>query len=142
VVGVALAGLGVAMLAGRKVSIPLPRLERGGKGRGAAAMLAYGASYAVVSVSCTLGIFLVHVSTTFGQGWATGLTQLAAFAAGFALVLVALSVSVALARGSLATHVRRLSAHVERVAGALLVVTGAYLVWYGISEIRLQSGGG
>lgn len=137
VVGVAVVGLGVAMLAGRKISVPLPRLERGGRGRGTAAMIAYGASYAVVSVSCTLGIFLLHVSTTFGQSWATGLVQLASFAAGFALVLVALSVSVALARGSFAGYLRRLSAHVERVAGALLVVTGAYLVWYGIHEIRL-----
>jgi cytochrome c biogenesis protein CcdA len=140
VVGVVLAGVGVALLAGKAVRLPMPRLDRGGRGRGLAAMVLYGASYAVVSVSCTLGIFLVHVSTTFGRSWTTGLTQLAGFGAGFSLVLVALSVSVALARGSVAARARRASAYAGRVGGALLVVTGLYLVWYGIHEIRLRDG--
>lgn len=105
-------------------------------------MVVYGASYAVVSVSCTLGVFLVHVSTTFGAGWGTGLTQLAGFATGFSLVLVALSVSVALAHGSLTAAVRRASGYAGRLGGALLIVTGLYLAWYGIKETRLDQGAG
>lgn len=140
VVGLVLVGVGVALVSGRSVKLPLPRLDVGGGGRGAAAWVLYGASYAVVSVSCTLGVFLVHVSTTFGRSWATGLTQLAGFAAGFAVVLVALSVSVALARGSFTAAVRRVSAHAGRLGGVLLVATGLYLVWYGIHEIRLDQG--
>lgn len=142
IVGVALAGLGVVLVTGRTLKVPLPRLDRSGGGsRGVAAMVAYGASYAVVSVSCALPVFLIQVSTTFGEGWGTGLTQLGGFAAGFALVLVALSVSVALARGSLASVARTASAHVSRVSGVLLVLTGVYLVWYGLAEIRLESRG-
>ncbi|MGI8940067.1 MAG: cytochrome c biogenesis CcdA family protein [Iamia sp.] len=140
IIGLVLAGVGVALLAGRTITLPLPRLDRGGRGRGLATMVLYGVSYAVVSVSCTLGIFLVHVSTTFGSSWTTGLIQLAAFAAGFTLVLMALSVSVALARGSLAAHARRASAYASRIGGGLLVATGLYLVWYGITEIRLSEG--
>jgi len=140
VVGLVLVGVGVALAAGRSVKVPLPRLDRGGGGRGAAAMVLYGASYAVASVSCALGVFLVHVSTTFGRGWATGLTQMAGFGAGFSLVLVALSVSVALARGSLTAVVRRASAYAGRIGGGLLVATGLYLIWYGIYEIRLDQG--
>lgn len=141
VVGLVLAGVGIALLLGRSVRVPVPRLEGTGKGRGLLPMVTYGASYAVVSVSCTLGVFLIHVSTTFGASWRVGLTQLAAFAAGFSLVLVALSVSVALARGSLTGLVRRAAPYIDRVAGGLLVVTGIYLVWYGIAEIRLASRG-
>ncbi|HEU5152393.1 MAG TPA: cytochrome c biogenesis protein CcdA [Iamia sp.] len=142
IVGAALAGLGVALLAGRTLKVPLPRLDRSGGGsRGVAAMVAYGASYAVVSVSCALPVFVIQVSTTFGQSWGTGLTHLGAFAVGFALVLVALSVSVALARGSLTSVARRASAHVSRISGALLVLTGLYLVWYGLAELRLESAG-
>lgn len=140
VVGVALAVVGVVLVSGRTLKVPLPRPDRsGGGGRGMAAMVAYGASYAVVSVSCALPVFLIQVSTTFGEGWDTGLTQLAGFAVGFALVLVALSVSVALARGSLAAVARSASAHVSRVSGALLVLAGVYLVWYGLAEIRLDT---
>ena len=117
IVGLALAGLGLALLLGKVVKVPLPRLDGAGRGRGLAAMFLYGASYAIVSVSCTLAIFLGHVSTTFGQSWTVGLTQLAAFAAGFALVLVALSVSVALAKGSFARGARWVSAYAGRLAG-------------------------
>jgi cytochrome c biogenesis protein CcdA len=140
VVGLALAGLGVALVAGRTLKVPLPRLDRTGNGsRGVAAMVVYGASYAVVSVSCALPVFIIQVSTTFGQSWGAGLTNLGGFAVGFALVLVALSVSVALARGSLAAVARTASAHVSRVSGALLVLTGLYLVWYGLTELRLET---
>ena len=141
VIGVALAAMGVVLLTGRSIRLPLPQVTRGTRGRGLAAIVLYGASYAIVSVSCTLGIFLFQVSLTFGQSWATGLTQLAGFASGFALVLVALSVSVALARGSLAAGARRASAHVGRIAGGLLVLTGLYLVWYGYHEIQLADRG-
>ncbi len=137
VIGLVLIGVGAVLVAGGTLRLPVPRLDRGGKGRGLATMVAYGASYAVVSVSCALGIFLAYVSSTFGQSWITGLSQLAGFGAGFTLVLVALSVSAALARGSLAVHARRVSAYASRLAGALLVVTGLYLVWYGYTEIRL-----
>jgi cytochrome c-type biogenesis protein len=140
VVGLALAALGVALVAGRTLKVPLPRLDRSGNGsRGVAAMVVYGASYAVVSVSCALPVFIIQVSTTFGQSWGAGLTNLGGFAVGFALVLVALSVSVALARGSLATVARKASAHVSRVSGVLLVLTGLYLVWYGLAELRLET---
>jgi cytochrome c-type biogenesis protein len=142
VVGVALAGLGVALVAGRTLKVPLPRLDRSGGGnRGVAAMVAYGASYAVVSVSCALPVFVIQVSTTFGQSWGAGLVNLGGFAVGFALVLVALSVSVALARGSLTAVARSASAHVSRISGLLLIATGTYLVWYGLAEIRLSSRG-
>lgn len=140
-VGLALVAVGVALALGRTVKLPLPRLDRGGQGRGLAAMYGYGASYAVVSVSCALPIFLVHVSTTFGQSWATGLGQLAAFGAGFGLVLVALSMSVALTRGSLTGAARRAIPYVSRASGLLLVLSGAYLVWYGVNEIRLGRSG-
>ncbi len=141
VVGLAMAVLGVALLAGRTIKVPLPRLDRGGKGRGVATMVLYGMSYAVVSVSCALPIFLIQVSTTFGESWSTGLTQMLGFAIGFALVLVALSVSVALARGPLVGFAREATGYVSRIAGALLLVSGVYLVWYGIAEIRLASNG-
>lgn len=141
IVGVAMAGLGLALLLGKVVKLPMPRVDGAGRGRGLAAMVLYGASYAVVSVSCTLAIFLGHVSTTFGQSWTVGLTQLAAFAAGFSLVLVALSVSVALAKGSFAAGARKVSAHAGKLAGALLTITGVYLTWYGVSELRMSRSG-
>lgn len=140
VVGLAMVGLGIALLLGRQIKLPVPRVDRAAGGRGVLAMATYGASYAVVSVSCALGPFVGVVGLSFGQPWGTVLAQLGAFATGFALVLVALSVSAALARGSLAALARTATAHVGRAAGVVLVASGAYLAWYGITEIRLQRG--
>jgi cytochrome c biogenesis protein CcdA len=140
IVGLAMAGLGVALLLGKQIKLPVPRVDKTAGGRGVLAMATYGASYAVVSVSCALGPFVGVVGLSFGQPVGTVATQLGAFAAGFALVLVALSVSAALARGSLAALARRATQGVGRAAGVILVASGVYLVWYGITEIRLQRG--
>lgn len=140
VVGASMAIMGVALVAGRTIKLPMPRLDRAGDGRGVLAMVFYGMSYAVVSVSCALPIFLAHVSLTFGQSWSTGLSQMGGFSAGFALVLVALSMSVALTRGSLPAMARRATAYVSRASGVLLALSGSYLIWYGYNEIRLGRG--
>lgn len=135
VVGLTLAVMGVVLLTGRTLTLPVPRLDRTGGGRGLAAMVLYGVSYAVVSVSCSIQLYVAHVATSFGASWGTGLARLGAFALGFTLVIVALSMAVAVAGASAGSVVRRASQHVGRVSGALFLLTGAYLAWYGISEL-------
>jgi cytochrome c biogenesis protein CcdA len=146
VIGVALAALGVAMLAGFEPSVVLPKLNRGGRERGMRSMFLFGISYAIASLSCTLPVFLSAVGTTFTRAnFASGIAVFAAYSAGMALVLMVLTVALALARHSLVRWLRQAAQHVQRVAGALLVVAGAYVAWYGITEIRLdtgQTGGG
>lgn len=138
-VGVTLIVLGGFLLAGRTLKVPLPRLDHTGGGRGLVAMFLYGVSYAIVSVSCSIQLFVGHVATSFGEAWTTGLVRLGAFALGFALVLTALSMSVALAQGSVAQHLHRAAPYVGRISGGLFVLTGLYLVWYGTSELRVDS---
>lgn len=140
VVGVALLALGIALMAGRQVRLPVPAIKSAGRARGIGAMVIYGASYAVASVSCTLGVFVFQVANTFGASWGTGLSLFAAYGLGVAVVLVALSVSVALARRSVGQLLRRASQVIDRVAGVLLVLSGAYLVWYAMYELRLGDG--
>jgi cytochrome c biogenesis protein CcdA len=136
VVGVVLIGLGIFMLTGRQLRIALPHLDRGGRSGGLGSMFVFGVSYAIASVSCTLPVFLAQVSTTLGTDVARGILVFGAFALGMALVLVALSVSLALARTEIVHALRRSLAVIGRVAGGFLVVAGAYLAWYGVYEIR------
>ena len=140
-IGAALAALGVAMLAGFEPAVVLPKLNRGGRSRGVGSMFVFGVSYAVASLSCTLPVFLSAVGTTFTRSnFVSGLAVFAAYSAGMALVLMVLTVALALARHSLVTRLRQAMRYVQRAAGALLVVAGAYVAWYGITEIRLDSG--
>ncbi len=132
-VGVLLIALGGVMLAGRRVSLlSAVRLQPGlGQRTGYARVAAFGVAYALASLSCTLAVFLVVVSQALTvSGVVQTLAVFAAYAAGSASVLLALSVSAALAKGALARAVRRVTPVVNRLAGGLLLASGIYLVAY------------
>lgn len=140
-IGSMLVVLGVAMLAGFEPVVALPKLNRGGRDRGMASMFVFGLSYAIASLSCTLPVFLSAVGSTFTRSnFASGLAVFAAYSAGMVLVLMVLTVALALARHSLVRWLKQSVRYVNRAAGVLLVVAGAYVAWYGITEIRLETG--
>lgn len=132
-VGVGLLVLGVAMLAGRKITLALPRFDHGGGNRRFGSMVLFGVSYAVASLSCTLPIFLVVVGgTTERVNAVSGLLAFVAYAAGMSLVLMVLSLALALARESMVRRLRSALRYADRAAGVLLVAVGAYLLYYGV----------
>ena len=63
------------------------------------------------------------------------------YGAGMALVLTALTVTLALARGGLLAGLRRALPYVDRVAGVFLVLAGLYLVYYWIFNLRFDATG-
>jgi cytochrome c biogenesis protein CcdA len=144
VVGLTLVPVGVAMALGWQPSLSLPAI--GGReghrdDRGLLAMAWFGASFATVSLSCTIPAFLVAVASTFEeQDLASGMTVFLAYTAGMAAVLGTLTVAMALAQGPLVARVRRVLPDVQRTAGALLTLAGAYVAYYGWYDIRLEQG--
>jgi cytochrome c biogenesis protein CcdA len=137
VIGAGLATMGAAMIAGRAPKLGLPRLDRGGRTRGAGSMVLFGVSYAIASLGCTLPIFLVVVAgTTESANLASGVAAFAAYAAGMSVVLLSVSLALALAREGMVRWLRSSLRYVDRVAGGLLVVVGLYLVYYGYTAAR------
>ncbi len=135
-VGGVLVVLGLYLLSGRELRVALPRLDAGGRTTGARSMFVYGVSYAVVSLGCTLPLFLAQVAGTFQrESWVSGVAVFGAYGIGFTVLLVALTVGIALARTSLLAALRRVLPYVQRASGALLVVAGFYVAWYGWYEI-------
>jgi cytochrome c biogenesis protein CcdA len=140
VVGALVLALGVAMIAGFELQVALPRLDRGGRDRTLVSMFVFGVSYAVASLSCTLPVFLSVVAGTFSRSNpASGVAMYAVYALGMGLVLTVLTVSLGLARQSLAHRLRAALPIINRVAAVLLVVAGAYVLWYGIYELRVRN---
>lgn len=132
-VGLVLIALGLVMLAGRRISLlAATRWQPGIEQRtGYSRVAAFGVAYALASLSCTLAVFLVVVGQALTvSGVAQTLAVFGAYAAGSASVLLALSVSAALAKGAPARAVRRLAPIVNRLAGGLLLASGLYLVAY------------
>ena len=141
VIGAGLAALGVAVALGFHPRLPLPHVQPGGRGRGVGSMALFGVSYAVVSVSCTLPVFLAAVATVFDRStFASGVSVFAAYAGGMGTVLIGLTVAVALAHRVAVARVRRVLPFVSRAAGVLLAVAGTYAAWYAWYGLRVNAG--
>lgn len=138
VIGLAIVVLGVAMLRGFQPSVRLPKVQVGGTSRELPSMFLFGVSYAVVSLSCTLPLFLPIITRTFGtNSLLSGVSAFLVYAAGMGLVLSAITIALGSARQGLVTRLRRVQPHINRVSGGLLVAAGAYIAYYGYWEIRV-----
>lgn len=143
VIGVGLVVLGIAMLRGFEPVVQLPKLNRGGKEQSGQSMFVFGVSYAIASISCALPLFTGAVAGTFRrENLLSSLAVFVAYSLGMTLVLLALTVSMGMARQSIVRWLRKALPYVTRASGALLVVAGAYLAHYGWYEMRVRDGEG
>ncbi|MGH9119874.1 MAG: cytochrome c biogenesis CcdA family protein [Acidimicrobiales bacterium] len=141
VIGVALVALGVALVGGRDLSVALPKPRAGTASRRRRSMLAFGASYAVASLSCTLPVFLAVVASTFTRtDVVAGVATFVAYATGMSVVLLTVTIAVAVAQHSLLRRLRALGRHLNRVAGVLLVVAGGYNAYYWMFNLATDPG--
>ena len=90
-------------------------------------MLLFGVGYGAASLGCTLPLFLALVGASLGGA---KLTAFVAYGIGMAVVLIALSVLVALAREGATRLVRPALPYMGRIAGVLLLASGGYLFYY------------
>lgn len=143
IVGIGLAALGVAMLRGYEPVVRLPKMQKGTNSRQLSSMFLFGVSYAISSLSCTIPLFLAAVASTFTvHSFGAGLATFLVYGLGMAVVLLALTLAIALARQGLVRTLRGALPYVSRVAGGLLVLAGAYMVYFGWYELRVLGGGG
>ncbi len=138
VIGIAMTGLGVWIISGRDLDLRLPRMDRGTGSRSLGSVFMFGVSYAVVSLSCTIGLFIAGVATTFtDQGYAEGVANFVAYGAGMGSVITFLTLNLALARTGIIRRMRRLLPFVTRISGLVLIGAGAYLANYGWWELQV-----
>jgi cytochrome c-type biogenesis protein len=131
VIGAGLIVLGVAMLFGYRLPISTPKLDAGGRNRTVWSMFVYGVAYAIASISCTIGLFINSVFRSAGRdGGFTGVANALAYGAGMALVVVALTVTLAFAKTGLVQFLRSKMQYVEMIAAVFVVLSGIYLLVY------------
>ncbi|SFP40011.1 Cytochrome c biogenesis protein CcdA [Amycolatopsis arida] len=143
VIGVVMVAVGAWLLAGREITLLLPKPGKGAPTARLGSMFGYGLAYAIASLSCTIGPFLAVTGTALrGGSLLTGLAAYLVYGAGMALVVGVLAVAVALVGASAARGFRRMLPYVHRVGGGLLVLAGLYVGYYGVYELRLFLGDG
>jgi len=140
VIGAGLVVAGSAMLLGWKPSIAVRGPDLTSGRRGIAAMTGYGATFAIASLSCTIGPFLAVTGVALTQSALQGVATYVAYALGMGTIILAISVLAALAHTTLARAMGRLTRVATRVGGAFVVAAGGYAIWYGRWELGVYAG--
>jgi cytochrome c biogenesis protein CcdA len=142
VIGVVLVALGGWLLAGRELAALRPLGARWAPKVRLGSMYGYGVSYAIASLSCTIGPFLAVTGAGLRGGSVLGSVAIyLAYVAGLTLVVGVLAIAATTASSALADRLRRILPLVNRIGGALLVLVGLYVGYYGLYEVRLFSPG-
>ena len=137
-IGVVLIALGAWMLTGRELIVLMPKPLRGAPTARLGSMFGYGVSFAIASLSCTVGPFLAVTGASLRGGtFLGGVAVYFAYAAGITLVVGALAVAAAFANSAVIEWMRFVLPFVNRLSGALLIVVGLYVGYYGVYEVRL-----
>lgn len=142
VIGIGLVGLGFYLLAGKQLVINIPKLNKGGADGTLLSMFLFGVSYAVASLSCTIGPFLAVTTVTFrSESYLSGVAIFVVYGLGMGVIISVLTIAVALAKGNFVNRFRQLVPKMNKIAGGLLVIAGAYVAYYGWYEVRIFNGG-
>ena len=137
-IGAIMALLGLWLLAGRVINLRLPKMNRGTGSRGLGSVFMFGVSYAVVSLSCTIGLFIAAVAASFSaDGVANGTANFVAYGVGMGAVITFLTLALALARSSVVPAMRKMFRWINPISGLMLIASGVYVANYGWWELQV-----
>lgn len=136
VIGIALLQLGVAMLFGFQPLLSLPKLQKGGQTRSFMSMFLFGVSYALASLTCTIGLFLSVVGTsTSASSFGERVVGFVWYGIGMGLLATVLTLAVALGKRSIVGRFRQLLPRINQFSAVVLVIVGTYVIIYGVFSI-------
>lgn len=137
--------LGLALVAAGSVvalrgELQVPGLRVGGVGRAprsdAASQVAYGASFALASLSCTIAPFFAVVAASLDAPSAVGaVAPFVIYALGMGAAVVAVSIGAALAGSAAGRAVRARTGLIMRTGGVIMLLAGVWVVVYGLAEL-------
>lgn len=131
VVGIGLVFLGIWLFRGKSIPFFSPSLEVDLQSRKPKSIFLFGVAYALVSLSCTLPIFLAVIGAGLtAAGPVASAIMLASYGTGMASVLIGVSLGEALFKGAVSRWFAKLLPYVHKFGAAMLVLAGAYLIWY------------
>jgi cytochrome c biogenesis protein CcdA len=141
IVGIAIVVLGFWLLLGRKVGNGAGLIKGWSPGESWFSQVGYGLTFAIVSLSCTLGPFLAVTGASIRSSdfFAIVFTFIA-FALGMGAAVTVIAVATALTGSQVSVWMRSKSEVISRVTGSLVILAGLYVAWFGWFEWRVNSG--
>jgi len=141
VIGALLVAVGGWLLAGRSLAVPGLAGWGNAPTRSWVSQVGYGVSFALASLSCTVGPFLAVTSGSLRGGSGIGVVAtFLAYAIGMGTVVLVLAIAVVTASTSVTARLRRAAPVISRLSGILLLIAGTYVAWYGWFELRVLAG--
>ena len=141
-IGIVLVIGGARMLTGWTPKFALPQIG-GVQTKTFRATVIYGVAYAVASIGCTIGFLTTAVFGSIAlHGFISGVFSILLYGLGMAMLVTALTVSLASAKTGIVTMIKNRLHIVQRLGAIFVTITGIYLVlyWYAaISEERSTS---
>jgi cytochrome c-type biogenesis protein len=141
-IGIVLVIGGARMLTGWTPKFALPQIG-GVQTKTFRATVIYGVAYAIASIGCTIGFLTTAVFGSIAlHGFISGVLNILLYGLGMAMLVTALTVSLAFAKTGILTIVRNQLHLVQRLGAIFVTLTGIYLVFYwyaAISETRSAS---
>ena len=141
-IGIVLVIGGARMLTGWTPKFAVPQLG-GVQTKTFRAIVVYGVAYAVASIGCTIGFLTTAVFGSIAlHGFVSGVLSILLYGLGMAMLVTALTVSLAFAKTGLLTIVKNQLHLIQRLGAIFVTLTGIYLVFYwyaAISETRSAS---
>ena len=134
-VGLAVAVLGLYLLVGGRLpgvsAIPGFDLSMLVRGSGVAYFPLFGIAYAIVSMSCTIPVFLYIALQALSLGGVVeALSVFLSYAAGMGASMTAFTLTLVLASSVLQRVIHRILPYTLRIAGAVMIAAGAYIVYW------------
>ncbi|PSR25788.1 MAG: hypothetical protein C7B47_11260 [Sulfobacillus thermosulfidooxidans] len=108
----------------------LSGLQRTFERGSAPAFIAYGLSYGMVSLTCSLPVFMVVVSESLNHPGTSAVTVYGAFALGVATVITGLSTVTAITRSVVERVINQITPMVQKLSAMIMVAAAFYLGWY------------
>lgn len=140
-IGIALVWLGAVLAVKGELRGPGLRMQLAAPRTTFWSQVGYGASFAVASLSCTIGLFLAVVSQALVASNPLGtVLPFAIYGIGMGASVVALSLLAALVGSGVVTSLRRKTTFIMRLGGVLMILAGLYVFVFGLSEILPRFG--
>jgi cytochrome c-type biogenesis protein len=141
VVGILIVVLGFWLLLGRKVGNGAGLIRGWSPGESWFSQVGYGLTFAIVSLSCTLGPFLAVTGASIrSSDFFAIVFTFVAFALGMGAAVSVIAVATALTGSQVSVWMRSKSEVISRVTGSLVILAGLYVAWFGWFEWRVNSG--
>ena len=139
--GVVLVALGATMLVRGELRGPGLRVAGRAPQATFASQVLYGATFALASLSCTIGPFLAVVTTALTATNPFGAVgPFVIYAAGMGSSILFVSMAAALAGVGVAGALRGRTGLIMRIGGGVMIAAGIYVLAYGLAEILPRFG--